>query len=308
MIELTHDRYLVTGGAGFIGSHICEELVKQKKQVICVDNLIAGKRENLDKWWNPLLCTFVKTDVINMLGMPELFDEVDIVFHNAASKCTVCRDDPHRDLMVNAWGSYCVFEAARRAKVKKIVHASTGSTMNGKPKSFYGVSKLTGESYLRAFREYYSKFRYSVLQYYHVYGPRQDNSKVGGVIPIFIRNIRNGEPVTIYGDGLQVRHFTNVKDIVNVNFLAANDSKTDGEFYQVVSDVKVNILQLAKMIYKLTGKEEDIQFEPTRLGDIRNFNITNEKLKDLGVEFQNDFEEGLRETIEWYGQQKIFKR
>ncbi len=300
MIELKYNNYLVTGGAGFIGSRICEEIVKQKKRVICLDNLVSGKKENLEGWWDPELCTFIFASVINVMKMAGFFKEVDVVFHNAASKCTVCRDNPYRDLMVNAWGSFNVFDASIQAGVKKVIHASTGSTMGGEPKSFYGVSKLAGESYLRTFKEYYPDFRYSILQYYHVYGSRQDNSDVGGVIPIFIRNIHRGEPVTIYGDGLQVRHFTNVKDIVNVNFLAANETSMDGESYQVMSNVKVTILQLAKILYKLMGKKEDIRFEPARLGDIKNFDIANKKLKDLGIEFENNLEKGLKETIKSY--------
>ena len=184
--------------------------------------------------------------------------------------------------------------------VKKVVHASTGSVLGGRPKSFYGTSKLAGEAYLRNFGEYYSNFRYSILQYYHIYGTRQDNSDVGGVIPIFIRNILNDDPVTIFGDGLQVRHFTNVSDVVDVNFLAANNGIMDGKTYRVVSDIRITILDLAKLLFKLMKKEVvDINFAPPKLGDIKQFNINNNKLKAIGFEFQNDFENCLLETISW---------
>ena len=300
MIKLNYDTCLVTGGAGFIGSHICEELVKQNKQVLCLDNLVAGYEANLQSWWNPKLCTFIKTDITDITTLIPYFTNVDVVFHNAASKCTVCRDDPMKDLMVNARGSWCVFEAAKQAKVKKIIHASTGSVMNSNPVSFYGVSKQTGEAYLKAFKSYYPFFYYSVLRYYHVYGSRQESSDVGGVIPIFIRRILNDQPVIIHGTGLQIRHFTNVKDVVRANLFTANLLYPNGETYNVVSDVRITITELAKMIYKSIGKEPKLEYTNKRPGDIDQFDISSDKLSTLGFEYQVDFEEGLKETIDYY--------
>lgn len=301
MIQLKHDKYLVTGGAGFIGSHICEEIVKQRKQVICLDDLRAGSKANFKPWWEPRLCTMVKADIKNPVAYEQHFKDVDVVFHNAASKCTVCRENPIEDLLVNAWGSWCVFECAKRAGVKKIIHASTGSVNHGKPKSFYGVSKQAGESYLRAFREYNFGFLYTILRYYHVFGSRQDSSDVGGVVPIFIRQALNDEPITVHGDGNQVRHFTHVKDVVKANFLAAMDRATDYKTYDVVSDTVVSINELAGTIALMLGKEvQRIDHGTAKQGDIRTFNIDNGPLKALGFKFDWDFKEGLKDTIEYY--------
>lgn len=301
MIELKHNNYLVTGAAGFIGSHICEEILLQGKQVIGVDNLVAGKLENIAGFCNDPGFTFINQSVVDIdKNFPGIFEGVDIVFHNAASKCTVCRVDPKQDLMVNAWGSHCVFNAARKAGVEKVIHASTGSVFNGKPKSNYGVSKLAGEAYLNAFHEYYPGFRYSILRYFHVYGSRQESSNVGGVIPIFIKKIINGEVPIIESDGEQVRHFTNVKDIVAANFFLANNQETDFEDYECRSDVTISIHDLAIKIYKLMGKEVNLATAPTRPGDIRKFNASNEKLKKAGFVFKDNFDCGLEETINWY--------
>lgn len=297
-MKLTGTRYMVTGGAGFIGSHLCEALVNQEKQVICVDNLVAGKEENLVDWWDDSLCTLLKKDVCDLDHSD--FEDVDVVFHNAASKCTVCRDDPFLDLRVNAWGSWHVFNEARKVNAK-VVHASTGSVCEGgTPKSFYGVSKLTAENYLKVFKEYYPSFNYSVLRYYHVYGSRQDNSDAGGVIPIFIRRILEQKPTIVFGSGTQVRHFTSVNDIVAANFLIAENKQAWEQTFDVVSDVQISIYELAVLIHELLGMVKQIEFGPRKLGDIDTFVVSNEEIKRLGMVFQNNFREGLGKTIAWY--------
>jgi nucleoside-diphosphate-sugar epimerase len=297
MIQLSGKKYLVTGGAGFIGSHICEEVLNQGKQVVCVDNLVAGKHQNIQFFANPNF-TFIKKDIVDL--SVEEFKGVDVVFNNAASKCTVCRDDPKKDLLVNAWGAWNVFHCARESNVKKVVHASTGSVLNGKPKSFYGVSKLAGEAYLRAFKDYWGDFNYTVLRYYHVFGSRQESSDKGGVIPIFIRRLLQDQPLVIFGDGKQVRHFTSVKDVVNANFLVAENAGANCEDYEVLSNVTITILDLAHLLQKLLDVKTEIQFQPRRLGDIEKFNVNNEKLMALGFQFNPNFEEELLETAKWY--------
>lgn len=306
MVKLTdeYNTFLVTGGAGFIGSHICEELLKQNKKVICVDDFSAdlstGKMSNIKEFNSDRGFTTVEASVVDLDKIRSYFDDVDVVFHQAASKCTVCRVDPLKDLMVNARGSWCVFEAARQAGVKKVIHAATGSIMDGNPKSFYGVSKQAGESYLKTFENYYSDFKYTSLRYHHVYGSRQENSDVGGVIPIFIRHVYNNESTEVFGDGGQVRHFTSVKDVVAANFFAVNDNRTDNKVYNVISEVKITILDLAKLIHKFMEKKENIIHGPAMLGDIRTFTANSEELEKLGFVYQNDFEKGLKETISWY--------
>ena len=314
--ELGYGSALVTGGAGFIGSHICEELIEQGKRVVCLDNFVAGKEENVAHLIDNPGFSLVRADVSSLEEIQPHFKGLDVVFHNAASKNTVCRVDPRVDLDVNAWGAWCVAEAARLEGVQKVVHASTGSVYGElvrspqdeehplAPRSFYGTSKLAGESYLRAFSAYYPEdFRYSVIRYFHVYGPRQDSGEWGGVIPIFIRRALAGEPLVIYGDGSQVRSFTFVRDDVEANICLANSSAADGEAFNAASGIRVTILELAHLILDALGKEDlPIRFEDWRPGDVRDFHVDNRKIKDVGASFETSFEDGLKATIEWYVQ------
>ncbi|MEO5360113.1 MAG: SDR family NAD(P)-dependent oxidoreductase [Nitrospirota bacterium] len=312
-VELKYDSCLVTGGAGFIGSHICEEALAQGKRVVCVDNMVGGKRDNIEPFKNNPNFTFVMADITNSDTLERCFEGIDVVFHNAASKCTVCRDNPKLDLLVNSWGSWNVFEACRKAGVKKVIHASTGSVYGEAkyfpqdeehpyaPRSFYGVSKMAGENYLAAFKEYYPDFRYSVIRYFHVYGPRQESADWGGVIPIFIRRAYEGLPLIIYGDGSQQRSFTYVKDDVSANFVLANTGISDGESYNSASGIKVTILELARMVLKLMKRDDlEVQFKDWRAGDIKIFDVNNTKIKELGVSFEINFEKGLQAAIDWY--------
>lgn len=313
MIKLHYNSCLVTGGAGFIGSHICEEALAQGKRVVCLDNMVAGKEENIAHLRSDKNFTFVKADVAYLEQILDAFRGVEVVFHNAASKNTVCRQDPHLDMMVNAWGARNVAEACLRHGVKKLVHASTGSVYGAlrfspqdenhptRPHSFYGVTKLAGEGYLRAYSEYNPGFRYSVIRYFHVYGERQESGEWGGVIPIFIRRAYEGKPLTIYGDGSQVRSFTYVKDDVAANFLLANEKAADGQAYNAASGIRVTVLELARAILKIMDKEHlPIEFADWRPGDIKDFNVDNSAIKSIGGEFHVPFEEGLRKTIDWY--------
>ena len=313
MERLKYGSALVTGGAGFIGSHICEVLVRQGVNVVCLDNFVAGKEENVAQLMEEPGFRIARADVSSLDELEPHFEGVDVVFHNAASKNTVCRIDPHLDMSVNAWGAWCVAEASRRAGVRKIVHASTGSVYGElvespqtethplAPRSFYGVSKLAGESYLRAFDAYEDDFRYSVIRYFHVYGPRQESGEWGGVIPIFIRRALNGDPLVIYGDGSQTRSFTYVTDDVGANIALANRDDTDGEAYNAASGITITILELAQRILSILDREDlEIQFEPWRPGDIRDFQVSNAKVGGIGAAFPTSFEEGLDSTIEWY--------
>lgn len=303
----------VTGGAGFIGSHICETALAQGLRVVAVDNFKSGYRENVQHLTSNPKFKLVEATVTDMDAMERAFEGVDVVFHNAASKNTVCLAEPDVDLAVNAWGAWTVAEASRRQGVRKVVHASTGSVygeLDGgsqgedhakNPVSFYGVSKLTGENYLRAFANYYPDFRYSVIRYFHVYGPRQEFRPGGGVIPIFISQVLRGEPMTIYGDGSQVRSFTFVGDDVEANFILANSQEADGEAFNAASGIRVTILELAHLIRTSLGAEDTpILFNDWRPGDIREFNVDVSKLRALGAPEATDFSTGLKATIDWY--------
>ena len=167
------------------------------------------------------------------------------------------------------------------------------------PASYYGVSKLAGEKYARVYAHLYD-MDVTILRYFHVYGPRQGSSNVGGVVSIFARRALHNQPLIIYGDGSQLRSFTYVKDLVDINKLVALKEKSKGEVYNCASGVKVTILELANKVLAYYGKEDlEIQFKDWRLGDIKKFEVANGKLKSLGFEFKNDFGEGLAKTLEW---------
>lgn len=298
MIKIEGNKFVCTGAAGFIGSHICEALIKQGKEVIGFDDLSNGTRLNVPKG-----VEFRKIDIATKQLF--LMEGADTVFHNAASKCTVCREDPQKDLMTNAWGSFRIFDAAQHCGAK-VIHASTGSVYGESgyqrednqyaPRSFYGVSKLAGEQYLRCFED----LRWVGLRYFHAYGPRQDASDKGGVIPIFITKMLKGEPITIYGDGEQTRSFTYVKDVVNANFMAANSEMMEGDYYNVASGVKVSLNTLIELLADGLNVSPQIRYEAARPGDIWAFNVCNDKIAREGMDVWTNLQTGLKETIEYY--------
>lgn len=282
---------LVTGGTGFVGSHICEELVRQKKEVICMD--IIDRPENRAGWWNDFSCRLILTDISQLQYHPGFFDDVDLVFHNACSKSLICIKDPKRDLLINAFGSWLVFDEARKVGAK-IIHASTGSVMGGHPITFYGVSKLAAEGYLRAFAEYHD-LKFTSIRYYHVYGPRQSfDESSGGVIPIFIRNILKGQPIKIEW-GHQRRYFTYVKDVVNANLIAA-DAKWNGHYLDYIGPEGYTIIELVDIIKKMMREENHpVEFLERRKGEIDDFDVKT----NIDVP-RTSFGKGLGKTLDWY--------
>lgn len=310
--EFPYKKALVTGGAGFIGSHLVEELVISGVETISIDNYFAGKHENLSHL--KAYGNFIeeKCDVLDYEKLDILFRDVDVVFHNAASKKTICLNNPRLDLEINAKGTFNLLELALKHQIKKFVHASTGSVYGEAqyfpqdeghplvPTSYYGVSKLAGEKYVKVFNHLYG-LDTTVLRYFHVYGPRQESSDVGGVVSIFTRKMLEGKPITIYGDGTQERSFTYVKDVVKSNLKASMIPTTIGETYNCASGIKVTINQLADYLAReLQIESPEIIYDDWMPGDIRIFNIDNRKIiKDLKIDFLTDFSEGLKDTIEW---------
>ena len=309
-----HDKYkraIVTGGAGFVGSHLVDSLLEDGIEVISIDDYSGGKKSNLAHHKNNPKLKEVNCDITDYSELKKYFGGVDIVFHQAVSKMTICLKDPRRDLEVNAEGTFNLLELSRDFGVKKFVHASTGSVYGIaqefptnelhqlNPASYYGVSKLAGEKYVRLFTDLYD-LDATILRYYHVYGPRQESSDVGGVVSIFARRALENKSLIIYGDWTQIRSFTYVKDIVNLNKLVAIKPDTKGEAYNCASGIKVTIQELADKVLKSLGKENiDIVFKDWKIGDIKFFDVSNEKLKSIGASWNNDFEKGLDETLSW---------
>lgn len=315
-------RILVTGGGGFIGSHLCDKLINLGcKTVVSVDDFSAGKYENLKELTKRKNFTSIKADITDFAKMERIFKKYhfDAVFHQAASKKTVCLKDPKRDLEVNGKGALGLLQVSEKYKVKKYIHASTGSVYGElqtkvqdekhplNPTSYYGVSKLAGEKYTILFNKLYGMDT-TVLRYFHVYGPKQEFSSYGGVVAIFIRNCLNKEDPVIFGTGRQERSFTYVDDVVNANLLVAAKPQTKGEVYNCASGVHVTIKHLLDQINKLFRQDKNfkIVYKDWLIGDIKEFNIDNSKIKKLGATFVTDMEPGLIATYD--SMQKNFKK
>lgn len=293
-------RCLVTGGAGFIGSHICEELAQLGCDVISFDDYSAGKYENLIG----VNAIQVNGDVTDYAAINLWMRDVDVVFHNAASKKNICLKDPRRDLEVNAKGTFNVLMAAKENKVSKIVHASTGSVYGEpifvpqdekhplQPCSYYGVSKLAGESYCKVFRDLYD-MDITILRYFHVYGQRQESGKYGGVVAIFDRLMKENKPLIVFGDGEQERSFTYVKDVVKANLAAVNYK--NGVF-NCASGLSVTLNDLILELSEIYDYKPVVKYEGWQVGDIKNFEVNNTLIKkELGIMFE-DFKTGLWQT------------
>jgi len=297
-------KVIVTGGAGFIGSHICEALLPLGAQVYCLDDFSAGKRSNVAFMTDRSNFHVVAKDVCDADdAMADLFRGTHVVFHNAASKKNVCLINPNRDLDVNAGGALNLLRHALEHKVQKFVHASTGSvygeprifptdeTHPFEPVSYYGVSKLAGERYVDVFHKLYG-LDTTILRYFHVYGPRQESNEFGGVVSIFLRRILDGQNPIVFGDGHQVRSFTWVKDLVEANLAAAMSPRATGQAYNAASGIKVTIQELATRMLAIVDESGKLKVEygDPLVGDIMNFEVDNRKIREhLGITFNQDF-------------------
>jgi len=301
-------RVIVTGCAGFIGSHLSERLVNMGVYVVGVDNLSAGKMSNMKTFIDSPNFSFHEADITNYGLLKHLFTDVDTVFHQAASKKTVCMKDPMRDLEVNAKGTYNLLLLSEHFGVKKFVHASTGSVYgesNGKiqdenfninPCSFYGISKFAGERYVNLFHKE-KGLNTTILRYFHVIGTRQENNEYGGVMAIFAKKLSLGQPVTIFGDGTQMRCFTHVSDIVEANICSATKSISIGQIYNVCADSHVTLLDATEKLSIALNAKLNINYLPAQEGDIKFFNVSNEKIKaHFGIEFR-DFDKSIRNIL-----------
>ena len=299
---------VVTGGAGFIGSHLCDALIARGERVTCVDNLVGtgGSTRNVEHLLRHPRFELVTEDVLEWTDRVRL-GGVGCIFHLAASKNGVCMDDPERDLAVNALGTLKLVRAAARDGVRKLVHSSTGSVFGETdrrhtedvpklPVSYYGVSKLAGESYCRVIGDM-TGLDYTILRYYHVIGPRQDGSPTGGVVPIFARRALRGEPLTIDGDGEQTRSFTSVHDAVRANLIASEHPEARGATLTCASGIRVSIRELADYVIRQTSSRGGIRHAPARVGDIRHFDVDNSALRRLGLDFTTDWQAMVRDVI-----------
>lgn len=295
---------LVTGGAGFIGSHLCTALLEAGHSVVALDDLSSGKAANIANLHYHSAFTFKALDV-RALADSDLRG-VEAVFHLAASKKNICLHDPVRDLNINGSGTLHLALAAARCGVQHFIHASTGSVYGNiipqseqartVPVSYYGISKLAGENYVRLVGATQG-LKTTILRYFHVYGPRQDASdERGGVIAIWLRHIFEGTPLTLHGDGTQQRCFTYVQDVVRANLLALERAR-GGEIFNCVSTVRVELNRVLELLFYMTGRRVPILSAPTLPGDIAYFQPTSGLIRNaLGLRFTS-LVDGLEETV-----------
>jgi nucleoside-diphosphate-sugar epimerase len=311
-------RYLVTGGAGFIGSTICHRLVADGHEVVVLDNFSTGDRARLEAIRTRI--TLVEGDIRDRRAVDEAVRGADIVFHEAALP-SVARsvEDPLTSNDVNVTGTLTVLEAARRAGVGRLVYAASSSAygdtptlpkredMKPSPRSPYAIGKLTGEYYVENYTRLYGLPSVS-LRYFNVFGPRQDpKSHYAAVIPRFVTAALKGEPATVYGDGLQSRDFTFVENVVDANLLAAQAPGAPGRVFNIACGERYTLLDLLAMIAKALGRDAPVPpiHELERQGDVRHSlaDITAAR-ETLGFAPRVGVPEGLRRTVEWYRERR----
>jgi UDP-glucose 4-epimerase len=307
--------YIVTGGAGFIGSHIAERLLKEGHSVRVVDNLITGKEEYLEhlKSLNGDLSVHI-TSITDFESLPPIFKGAEVVFHQAAL-ASVPRsvEDPLSTHAHCVTGTLHVLKAAQETGVRRVVYAASSSaygdqegdykteSMVPEPISPYGAAKLAAEYYCKVFYHVYG-LETVALRYFNVFGARQDpQSEYAAVIPKFITRMLQGQAPIIYGDGQQSRDFTYIDNVVHGNLLASTAPDAAGQMMNLAMGGNVSLLQLVDKINAILGTNITAKHEPARAGDILHSQASIEKATEL-LDFSPivSFDEGLRRTVEWY--------
>lgn len=304
--------YLVTGGAGFIGSNIAAELVKRGEEVRVLDNLATGKRENIAGIEKAI--RLFEEDIRDLEAIRPAFEGVDYVLHQAALP-SVPRSvkDPVGTTVVNVNGTLHVLVAARDAGVKRVVFASSSSvygknpdlpkreTMRPQPISPYAASKLTGESFAAVFCEVYGLQTVS-LRYFNVFGPHQDPaSQYAAVIPIFVSCLLEGKRPVIFGDGEQSRDFSYVANVIQANLCAAHASGGAGEVFNIACGARSTLNELVCYLNEILGTDIEPEYTTERAGDVKHSLADISAAREvLGYEPQIDFRQGLELAVEWY--------
>jgi UDP-glucose 4-epimerase len=303
---------LVTGGAGFIGSHLVEALVARGDRVRVLDNFCAGKRENLAPWSGKI--ELIEADLNDAEPLRRAVQGVDTIFHEAAlASVPLSVERPLDTHAACVTGTVALLQAAKQAGVRRVVYAGSSSAYGDQPTaskresdlpapiSPYGAAKLAAELYCQAFAAL-GAVETVTVRYFNVFGPRQDPfSQYSAVIPLFITAMIAGKSPVIFGDGRQSRDFTYVQDIVQGNLLAADAPGVSGRAFNIAGGGSIDLLELVRVINQLLGLNIRPQHEPARAGDVRTSqaDITLARTH-LKYEPQVSFEEGLRKSIEYY--------
>jgi len=312
--EVLLARYLVTGGAGFIGAHLVDRLLHDGHGVRVIDNLSTGKKENIEPFLDKI--EFIEGDIRNLELVHTAMEGVDHVLHQAAVPA-VPRSvkDPLTTNSANVEGTLNILIAARDVGVKRVVYASSSSVygdtptlpkregMRPEPRSPYAVSKLAGELYCQVFHQVYG-LETVALRYFNVFGRRQDpESQYAAVVPKFVTALLQGRAPTIFGDGKQSRDFTYIENVVEANLLATKAPDVAGEVFNIACGEQLTVNGLVRLLGKAVGVSAGLkaQYAPARPGDVRHSWANISRAKDLlGYEPKVSVKEGFERTVEWY--------
>lgn len=310
-------KYLVTGGAGFIGSNIVDELLRRGQTVRVIDDFSTGREENIKSFVNDV--ELIRGDIRDMETVSNAVSGVDYVIHQAAL-ASVPRSiaDPIASNQVNVQGTLNLLHAAKAHSVRRFVYASSSSvygdseqlpkieTMRPNPRSPYAVSKLAAEYYCRVFSLIHGMPTVS-LRYFNVFGPRQDpNSQYSAVIPIFVKNLMKGTVATIFGDGEQSRDFTFIDNVVDANLLGCESNVPGAAVYNVACGGRFTLNELYARLKGLIGATVDAENGPPRPGDVKHSMAAIDLAeKEIGYKVRVGFEEGLSRTVSWYREEGL---
>jgi len=309
---------LVTGGAGFIGSHIASALAASGAKLRIIDDLSTGYRENLDSIDGDI--DFVQGSLADEQSLHRALEDVELVFHEAAIP-SVPRsvESPRQTHIASVESTFSLLLAAKEKRVRRVIYAASSSAYGDQPSlpkienmlpeplSPYAVAKLVGEYYAQVFTRVYGLETLS-LRYFNVFGPRQDpSSQYSGVISRFISALLKDERPVIYGDGEQSRDFTYVEDVVSANLKAAETVKGIGQVINVANGERITLNQLLAQLKDLTGKPDAVaDYREPRAGDVRHSLADISRARDLlGFEPQVDLRTGLQKTIDWWKQSRF---
>ena len=307
-------KMLITGGAGFIGSHLCDKYIKEGHTVLCLDNFMSGNLTNVRHLLDYRSFKLIKGDVRDFDLLEKIVRDVDVIFHLAA-QIHVDRSyiEPRLTYDVNVVGTQNILEVAKMNDVKRVIHASTSEVYGSAQQPEinenhplnaphpYGASKIAADRMCYAYAQTYG-MDISILRFFNIFGPRQRDIGYGGVISIFTRRVMSNVPPIIYGSGLQTRDYTYIEDAVNAYDLVLNYKEAVGPI-NFGTGTEVSILDLANMLIELCGKKGAMQ--PThigpRIGEVKRLIAdTTMAKKLLGWEPKFDFERGLKEYVNWY--------
>jgi nucleoside-diphosphate-sugar epimerase len=307
-------RILVTGGAGFIGSHIVDKLLSDGFEVTAIDNLSTGRLENLADHQGKKDFHFIKGDIRSLDLVKSKLQDVDAVFHEAALVGATCSiENPVVTNEVNVTGTLNLLKACVDSNVKRFIYASSAAVygktetlphhedLTPQPISPYGVSKLSAENYVKVYYEVYG-LQTVCLRYFNVYGPRQTHGPYSGVITIFINRLLGNQPPIIYGDGKQTRDFINIQDVVNTNMLGLTRKSAVGEVFNIATGVTTTVNRVASILQKIIGKTrlKPLYTDP-RMGDIRHsYADISKARKVLGYNPKVSLENGLAKLVKWH--------